>query len=630
MSKTNTRPSHGPAGGPGHGGPGRNLGVKGEKPKNFWGTVRRLFGYMSKRMVAIIAVFVLAIAAVIFQIQTPKVLGKATTEIFKGVMAGAQQMQQGQQVTKFPIDFDKIAQIIATVIVMYLISAVFNFLQQFIMTRVSQRTVYELRHDLEAKMNRVPISYYDTHTNGDIMSRAINDMDNIASTLQQNLTQFVTSAVTLIGVIVMMLSISWQLTLVALLMIPLSLIIVMIVAPKSQVFFADQQKSLGLLNNQVEETYGGHTIVKTFNHTEKDQEVFEKENQNLYAAGWKAQFISAIIMPLMNFVKNLGYVFVAVLGGVKVANGNMTLGDVQAFLQYTTQFSQPITQLASLMNTIQSTVASAERVFEVLDEEEMSNEKSGLPEEKDTPYKVRFENVQFGYTPDNLLMTDFNLDVKPGEMVAIVGPTGAGKTTLINLLERFYDVSGGSIRYDGVDTRDLSRDELRAQFSMVLQDTWLFTGSIYDNIKYGNDDATDEQIIEAAKAAHVDDFVRKLPEGYNTVLNEDASNISQGQRQLITIARAFLANPDVLILDEATSSVDTRTEILIQKAMNHLLENRTSFVVAHRLSTIRDADNIIVMNHGSIVETGNHDTLMEKDGFYADLYNSQFSEEEAS
>ncbi|WP_270285645.1 ABC transporter ATP-binding protein [Enterococcus lactis] len=630
MSKTNTRPSHGPAGGPGHGGPGRNLGVKGEKPKKFWGTVRRLFGYMSKRMVAIIAVFVLAIAAVIFQIQTPKVLGKATTEIFKGVMAGAQQMQQGQQVTKFPIDFDKIAQIIATVIVMYLISAVFNFLQQFIMTRVSQRTVYELRHDLEAKMNRVPISYYDTHTNGDIMSRAINDMDNIASTLQQNLTQFVTSAVTLIGVIVMMLSISWQLTLVALLMIPLSLIIVMVVAPKSQVFFADQQKSLGLLNNQVEETYGGHTIVKTFNHTEKDQEVFEKENQNLYAAGWKAQFISAIIMPLMNFVKNLGYVFVAVLGGVKVANGNMTLGDVQAFLQYTTQFSQPITQLASLMNTIQSTVASAERVFEVLDEEEMSNEKSGLPEEKDTPYKVRFENVQFGYTPDNLLMTDFNLDVKPGEMVAIVGPTGAGKTTLINLLERFYDVSGGSIRYDGVDTRDLSRDELRAQFSMVLQDTWLFTGSIYDNIKYGNDDATDEQVIEAAKAAHVDDFVRKLPEGYNTVLNEDASNISQGQRQLITIARAFLANPDVLILDEATSSVDTRTEILIQKAMNRLLENRTSFVVAHRLSTIRDADNIIVMNHGSIVETGNHDTLMEKDGFYADLYNSQFSEEEAS
>ncbi|EOS8054201.1 ABC transporter ATP-binding protein [Enterococcus hirae] len=629
MSKGTTKPSQRPMPGGGHG-PGRNIGAKGEKPKNFWGTVKRLFGYMSKRSVAIIAVFVLAIAAVIFQIQTPKVLGRATTEIFNGVMAGAKQMQAGQQISKFPIDFDKIAQIIATVIVMYLISAVFNFLQQFIMTRVSQRTVYELRQDLEAKMNRVPISYYDTHTNGDIMSRAINDMDNIASTLQQNLTQFVTSAVTLIGVIVMMLSISWQLTLVALLMIPLSLIVVMIIAPKSQVFFADQQKSLGLLNNQVEETYGGHTIVKTFNHTAKDQEVFEEENDKLYAAGWKAQFISAIIMPLMNFVKNLGYVFVAVLGGVKVANGNMTLGDVQAFLQYTTQFSQPITQLASLMNTIQSTVASAERVFEVLDEEEMSDKKSGLPVEENTPYKVRFENVQFGYTKDQLLMTDFNLDVKPGEMVAIVGPTGAGKTTLINLLERFYDVSGGSIRYDGVDTRDLSRDNLRAQFSMVLQDTWLFAGSIYDNIKYGNDDATDEQVIEAAKAAHVDDFVRKLPEGYQTVLNEDASNISQGQRQLITIARAFLANPDVLILDEATSSVDTRTEILIQKAMNRLLENRTSFVVAHRLSTIRDADNIIVMNHGSIVETGNHDQLMEKDGFYADLYNSQFSEEAVS
>ncbi|WP_301358954.1 ABC transporter ATP-binding protein [Enterococcus spodopteracolus] len=623
MSKGNNRPPQGPMGG----GPGRNIGAKGEKPKNFWGTVRRLFGYMSKRLVAIIAVFVLAIAAVVFQIQTPKVLGKATTEIFNGVMLGARQMQEGQQVTKFPIDFDKIGQIIATVIVMYLISAVFNFLQQFIMTRVSQRTVYELRHDLETKMNRVPISYYDTHTNGDIMSRAINDMDNIASTLQQNLTQFVTSAVTLIGVIVMMLSISWQLTLVALLMIPLSLIIVMVIAPKSQVFFADQQKSLGLLNNQVEETYAGHTIVQTFNHTAKDQAVFEIENQNLYSAGWKAQFISAIIMPLMNFVKNLGYVFVAVLGGIKVANGNMALGDVQAFLQYTTQFSQPITQLTSLMNTIQSTVASAERVFEVLDEEEMTNEKSGLPVEENTPYKVRFENVQFGYTPDHLLMKDFNLDVKPGEMVAIVGPTGAGKTTLINLLERFYDVSGGSIRYDGVDTRDVSRDVLRAQFSMVLQDTWLFTGTIYDNIKYGNDDATDEQVIEAAKAAHVDEFVRKLPDGYDTILNEDASNISQGQRQLITIARAFLANPDVLILDEATSSVDTRTEILIQKAMNRLLKNRTSFVVAHRLSTIRDADNIIVMNQGSIVETGNHDTLMEKDGFYADLYNSQFTEE---
>ena len=626
MSEKKTTTQH--RGGPMGGGPGRNSGAKGPKPKNFWGTVKRLFGYMSKRSIAIIAVFVLAIAAVIFQIQTPKILGEATTEIFKGVMIGAQQTQAGQQVTEFPIDFEKVGQIILIAIGMYVISAVFNFLQQFIMTRVSQRTVYELRRDLDEKMNRLPISYYDTHSNGDIMSRAINDMDNIASTLQQNLTQFITSVVTFIGVLWMMLTISWQLTLVALATVPLSLIVVMIVAPKSQKFFAAQQKSLGLLNDQVEETYGGHTVVKTFNHEAADQVVFEEENDRLYSAGWKAQFISAIIMPLMNFIKNLGYVFVAVLGGIKVANGNMTLGDVQAFLQYTNQFSQPITQIASLLNTIQSTVASAERVFEVLDEEEMTDEPSGLPVE-DSEYKVRFDHVQFGYAPDKLLMTDFNLDVKAGEMVAIVGPTGAGKTTLINLLERFYDVSGGSIRYDGKDTRDLTRDELRSNISMVLQDTWLFTGSIYDNIHYGNEKATKEQVIAAAKAAHVDDFVRKLPEGYDTVLNEEASNISQGQRQLITIARAFLADPDVLILDEATSSVDTRTEILIQKAMGRLLENRTSFVVAHRLSTIRDADNIIVMNHGSIVETGNHEELMAQNGFYADLYNSQFSEEVA-
>lgn len=609
-------------------GPGHGVGMKAEKADNFWGTTKRFLRYMSTRSYAILLVFVLAIAAVVFQIQTPKVLGRATTEIFNGVMAGVRQMQEGEQITSFPIDFEKILNIILIVIGMYLISAAFNFLQQYIMTRVSQRTVYEMRRDLEEKMNRLPISYFDTHSNGDIMSRAINDMDNIAGTLQQNLTQFVTSIVTFIGVFWMMLSISGQLTLVALATVPLSLIVVMLVAPKSQKHFATQQKSLGLLNDQVEETYGGHMVVKTFNHEAADQAVFEVENERLYESGWKAQFISAMIMPLMNFVKNLGYVFVAVLGGIKVANGNMNLGDVQAFLQYTNQFSQPITQIASLINTIQSTIASAERVFEVLDEEEMTNEASGLPVESDE-YKVRFENVQFGYSPDKLLMTDFSLDVKEGEMVAIVGPTGAGKTTLINLLQRFYDVSGGSIRYDGKDTRDLTREELRSHLSMVLQDTWLFTGSIYENIHYGNESATHEQVIAAAKAAHVDEFVRKLPDGYDTILNEEASNISQGQRQLITIARAFLANPEVLILDEATSSVDTRTEILIQQAMQRLLENRTSFVVAHRLSTIRDADNIIVMNNGSIVETGNHDELMEKNGFYADLYNSQFSEEAA-
>lgn len=618
--------SSGPKPGMGHG-PGRGIGMKGEKATNFWATTKRLFGYMSKRLTAIVIVFVLAIAAVIFQIQTPKILGKATTEIFKGIMLGTKQMQMGEVVKQLPIDFEKIGQIVLIAISFYIISAIFNFGQQFIMTRVSQRTVYELRRDLEEKMNRLPISYFDTHSNGDIMSRAINDMDNIASTLQQNLTQFITSIVTFIGVLWMMLSINWQLTLVALATVPLSLIVVMVIAPRSQKHFATQQKSLGLLNDQVEETYGGHTVVKTFNHEVADQKVFEVENEKLYESGWKSQFISAMIMPLMNFVKNLGYVFIAVLGGIKVANGQLPLGDVQAFLQYTNQFSQPITQIASLLNTIQSTIASAERVFEVLDEEEMDQTTSGLPVEKETPYKVQFQEVQFGYEQNERLLTGFNLDVKPNQTVAIVGPTGAGKTTLINLLERFYDVSGGSIRYEGKDIRDFSREDIRSHFSMVLQDTWLFTGTIYDNILYGNEQATKEEVYEAAKAAHVDEFVRKLPDGYQTVLNEEATNISQGQRQLITIARAFLANPDVLILDEATSSVDTRTEILIQRAMNRLLENRTSFVVAHRLSTIRDADKIIVMQHGSIVETGNHDELMLKQGAYAELYNSQFSEE---
>ncbi|MDN6568685.1 MAG: ABC transporter ATP-binding protein/permease, partial [Tetragenococcus halophilus] len=479
--------------------------------------------------------------------------------------------------------------------------------------------------DLDQKMDRLPMSYFDTHSNGDIMSRAVNDMDNVAGMLQQNLTQFVTSVVTFIGVLIMMLTISWQLTLVALVTVPLSLIVVTIIAPKSQRFFAEQQKRMGLLNDQVEETYGGHTVVKSFNHEAADQEVFEKENQQLYEAGWKAQFVSAIIMPLMNFIKNLDYVFVAIIGGIKVANGNMPLGNVQAFLQYTNQFSQPIRQLSNLVNTIQVTIASAERIFEILDEEEMVDQPSNLPVEENTAYKVRFEDVQFGYSRDQLLFTGFSLDVKPAETVAIVGPTGAGKTTLINLLERFYDVSGGSIRYDGVDIRDMSKKGLRSKLSMVLQDTWLFSGSISENIRYGNDQASAAEVKEAAKAAHVDDFVHQLPDGYDTILNEDASNISQGQKQLITIARAFLADPEVLILDEATSSVDTRTETLIQKAMNRLLENRTSFVVAHRLSTIQGADNIVVMNQGSIVETGNHDQLMEKNGFYADLYNSQFS-----
>ncbi len=475
-------------------------------------------------------------------------------------------------------------------------------------------------------MRLVPIKYYDTHSNGDVMSRAVNDMDNIASTLQQSLTQAVTSFVTFIGTLWMMFTISWKLTLIALVTIPLSLVIVGIVAPRSQKYFAAQQKSLGLLNNQVEENYAGQIVLKSFNKEKDTIDKFEVQNKKYYQAAWKAQFISGIIMPLMIFLNNIGYVFVAVVGGIQVANGTVTLGNVQAFLQYTNQFSQPISQLANLMNTIQSTIASAERVFEVIDEEEMKNTKANRPVKENTDNLVELEYVQFGYE-DELLMKDYNLAVKPGQQVAIVGPTGAGKTTIINLLERFYDVKGGSIRLKGVDTRDLDREELRSHFAMVLQDTWLFTGSIYDNIKYGREDATKDEIIDAAKAAHVDEFVRKLPKGYDTVLNESASNISQGQRQLVTIARAFVANPEILILDEATSSVDTRTEVQIQHAMSQLLENRTSFVVAHRLSTIQNADNIIVMNHGAVVETGTHHELLAKNGFYANLYNSQFSDD---
>ena len=607
--------------GPGGHGPGGLV----EKPKNFWGTTKRLLTYMSSRVIGLVIVLALAIISVVFQIRTPKVLGEATTEIFKGVMKGSAMQKAGISMDQLSIDFDKIKQIIMTVSLMYLASALFSFLQQFIMTRISQQTVYELRKELKDKMQRVPINYYDTHSNGDIMSRAINDMDNIASTLQQSLTQMVTSTVTFIGVLWMMLTISWQLTLIALVTIPLSLIVVGIVAPKSQKFFAAQQKSLGLLNNQIEENFSGQVVLKTFNREQVTIDTFEEQNEKLYKAAWKAQFISGVIMPLMTFVNNLGYVFVAIIGGIRVSHGQVTLGDMQAFMQYTQQFSQPISQLANLANTIQSTIASAERVFAVLDEEDMSEEPSTVPVVQDDANQLEMEHVEFGYQGKDLLLTDYNLQVKPGQMIAIVGPTGAGKTTIINLLERFYDVSGGSIKLKGVDTRDMSREELRSHFAMVLQDTWLFTGTIWDNLKYGNESASDKAILAAAKAAHVDGFVRQLPEGYNTVLNEEASNISQGQRQLLTIARAFVADPDILILDEATSSVDTRTEIHIQHAMERLLQNRTSFVVAHRLSTIRDADNIIVMNHGSIMETGTHDELMVQDGFYADLYNSQFS-----
>lgn len=591
------------------------------KPKNFWGTLRRLFKYMSLKKWLLLLAFVLSGVATILQIFTPRVLGNATTIIFNGVIEGVQ-----EGTSRFPIDFSSIYKILTMAAILYIANALLSYIAQFTLVRIVQKTVYDLRQDFKAKMSLVPISYYDTNSNGDIMSRAINDIDNIARQLVQTVNQTIISIVQFFGIFIMMLSISWKLSIVALITVPLSAFIISLIAPRSQRYFSKQQRELGKLNGQIEENFSGHTEIISFNQEEKSIEIFEEQNEKLFKVAFKAQFISGVLMPLMNMVKNLGYVFVAVLGGIEVATGVMPLGDVQAFLTYTNQFSEPMKQLTNILNTIQSIVASTERIFEVLDEEEMEITSTDIPAVQ-TDDKVTFEHVRFGYGHSADLMTDFNLSVKSGQMVAIVGPTGAGKSTIINLLERFYDVRGGSIKLEGVDTRDMDRDALRDRFAMVLQDTWLFHGTIFENIKYGaRKGITDEEVYAAAKMAHADEFIRTLPEGYQTYLNEDASNISQGQRQLLTIARAFIKDPEILILDEATSSVDTRTEILIQNAMRKLLEGRTSFVVAHRLSTIRDADNIIVMNQGDILETGTHDELMAQKGFYADLYNSQFTE----
>jgi ATP-binding cassette subfamily B protein len=508
---------------------------------------------------------------------------------------------------------------------LYVLSALFGYVQQYLMAGVAQRTVYDLRKEVNAKISRLPLSYFDSRTHGEVLSRAVNDVDNIGSTLQQSLTQLITAVVTLVGVIVMMLTISPLMTLILILTLPLSFLVIKEIAKRSQKHFMGQQKHLGQLNGHVEEMYTGHKIVKAFGHEQKSVDTFNGINEELYHSGWRAQFISGIIMPLMGFINNIGYVLICVVGGLLVTKKAIDIGDIQAFIQYARQFSMPITQTANIANVIQSTLASAERVFELLDEKEEVPEAQEAKALNSPKGEVRFDGVKFGYKEDAVLIEDMNIDVKPGQTIAIVGPTGAGKTTLINLLMRFYEVNGGSITIDGVDIRDVKRGNLRSLFGMVLQDTWLFNGTIRDNIGYGRAGATEQEIVEAAKAAHADHFIRTLPDGYDTVLNEEASNISQGQKQLLTIARAILADPAILILDEATSSVDTRTEIYIQKAMNDLMQGRTSFVIAHRLSTIRDADLILVMNHGSVIEKGTHEELLAKGGFYADLYNSQFT-----
>lgn len=616
-----------------------------QKAKDFKGTLKRLTQYLKPEKYSFITVFFLAIASTIFSIVGPKILGKATTKLADGVLAKYAYfmrlytaMQENMppavinNLKKQPIpgfDFEYVGKILLLLVALYVISALCSYVMGYIMSSVAQNTVYRMRNDVKDKLDRLPLKYFDQRAYGEILSRVTNDMDNIATTLQQSLTQLITSLVTVIGILVMMLSISPLMTLIALVSLPLSMLITVQITKRSQKYFAEQQKCVGEINGHVEEMYAGHKIVKAFGQEEESIEKFREINQRLYKVGWKAQFMSGVIFPALNFVSNIGYVLICVVGGLLVAQKRIEIGDIQAFIQYTRQFTHPIIQVANIANVLQSTVASAERVFEVLDEEEQVPDREDAQVIKFPRGRVRFEHVKFGYKEGEPLMEDLSIDVKEGSTIAIVGPTGAGKTTLVNLIMRFYEVQGGRITVDGVDIRDMKRGDLRTMFGMVLQDTWLFNGTIRDNIAYGREGASEEEVISAAKAANADHFIRALPDGYNTVLNEEASNISQGQKQLLTIARAILADPAILILDEATSNIDTRTEILIKRAMINLMKGRTSFVIAHRLSTIRDADLILVMNHGAIIEQGTHSELLARGGFYSELYNSQFADASA-
>lgn len=614
------RPGGRGPGGPGGGGPGGPpMGRPVEKAKDFKGTMKRIIGYLKPRKYQLLAVLVMAVLSTVFSIYSPKVMGKATTKLFEGLMA------KMKGVPGASVDFDYIWQILMILAGLYIISAFFSYIQQYIMAGVSQKTVYTMRGDLNEKLARLPLKYFDSKTHGEILSRVTNDIDTVSSTLQQSLTQLITSVVTIVGVIIMMLTISPWMTLIALVTLPACAFVTKAIAGKSQGYFKGQQKALGELNGHIEEMYTGHKIIKAFGRENQSIGQFNEINDRLYHVGWKAQFISGIIMPALTFINNIGYVLVCVVGGIFVTKQKIEIGDIQAFIQYSRQFTQPIVQTANIANILQSTVAAAERVFELLDElEELADPAKAQIIAKPRG-NVRFEKVSFGYKEDELLIEDMNIDVHEGQTVAIVGPTGAGKTTLVNLLMRFYEIRGGSITVDGVDIRNMKRGDLRSIFGMVLQDTWLFNGTIRDNIAYGKADATEADVIRAAKMAHADHFIRTLPDGYDTILNEEASNISQGQKQLLTIARALLADPAILILDEATSSVDTRTEVFIQQAMTELMKGRTSFVIAHRLSTIRDADLILVMNNGTVIEKGSHQELLAQGGFYADLYNSQFT-----